>query len=418
MSKYLKKSDKNTNTSALISVNFSERVLEWFYQYGRKDLPWQKNITPYRVWISEIMLQQTQVATVIPYFERFMKRFPTLKALAQAPVDDVLSHWSGLGYYARARNLHKCAITVFTEHKGKFPHTVDQLAELPGIGRSTAGAIASISMGLNAPILDGNVKRVLARHFAIGGWPGKTEVLNQLWQVAEAHTPADNCNHYTQAMMDLGATLCTRTKPNCQACPLVETCVAFKENRQLEFPGKKPKTQKPTKYTAMLMFINQNGEVYLQQRPSHGIWGGLWSFPEVLQSDDQTVFEQAITENNSDKNNSKNNANNNGNDLSAAIHKHCSTLNAHIKSQQLWPSFIHTFSHYHLHIQPVLITLANNPAHIAEQSGQWLTLNNQTNPESGLGLAAPVTKLLKQLGDGNNNGNEHLGTLNLFDEPV
>jgi len=220
-------------------VDFSQRVLDWFDLYGRKNLPWQKSVSPYRTWVSEIMLQQTQVSTVIPYFDKFMQRFATVCDLANAPIDDVLHHWSGLGYYARARNLHKTAQQVCTEMAGEFPTDPVELESLPGIGRSTAGAIASLSMNLRAPILDGNVKRVLARFAAIDGWPGKAQVLSQLWELAENYTPDQRVAEYTQAMMDLGATLCTRSKPQCDACPLSDACLAYVQNDWQRYPGKK-----------------------------------------------------------------------------------------------------------------------------------------------------------------------------------
>jgi A/G-specific adenine glycosylase len=205
---------------------FAARVLNWFDGHGRKDLPWQQNINPYRVWISEIMLQQTQVQTVIPYYERFMQSFPDLASLAAANIDAVLQHWSGLGYYARARNLHRAAQIIRDNHNGVFPNTFDDVVALPGIGRSTAGAVLAIASGARHAILDGNVKRVLARHAAVGGWPGKTEVVTRLWSLAEENTPINRVADYTQAIMDLGATLCTRSKPGCYACPVAVDCAA------------------------------------------------------------------------------------------------------------------------------------------------------------------------------------------------
>lgn len=344
---------------------FQKRVFDWYHQFGRKDLPWQQQVTPYRVWVSEIMLQQTQVTTVIPYFERFLQRFPTLEDLACAEQDDVLSLWTGLGYYARARNLHKCAQVLVEQHHSQFPETIEQLAELPGIGRSTAGAIASLALGQSAAILDGNVKRVLARHYAVAGWPGQTQVHNTLWHIAESHTPKQDCHYYTQAMMDLGATLCTRSKPDCPACPLAKTCQAKAQGNPQDYPGKKPKTVKPVKTTVMAMLQDSQGRILLQQRPSQGIWGGLWSLPELPAED----TEQAVT------------------GLLASLGLKAS------KHLHPWPAFRHTFSHYHLDIQPLLITLKQNPSLISESNQQWL------NPsETGhLGLAAPVVKLLKQL---------------------
>jgi len=265
----------------MTSPSFGQRVLRWFDVFGRKNLPWQYNPTPYRVWVSEIMLQQTQVATVIPYYERFMARFNTLEALATAPIDDVLSHWSGLGYYARARNLHQCAQTVYNQHNGELPNTLDALQALPGIGRSTAGAILSLAYGEVQPILDGNVKRVLARHRAVEGWPGRTEVLKRLWVISEEVTPNKRCGPFNQAMMDLGASVCTRSKPKCSDCPLAEDCQALALGNPTGFPGKKPKKDKPTKTTVMLLVQNEAGETLLEKRPPSGIWGGLWSLPEA-----------------------------------------------------------------------------------------------------------------------------------------
>src|SRR5690554_4896984 len=227
------------------------------------------------------MLQQTQVATVIPYFERFMERFPSVQALAEADQDEVLKYWAGLGYYARARNLHKAAQQVCNEFGGQFPDTVEGLSQLSGIGRSTAGAIVSIAFQKRAAILDGNVKRVLARHHAIEGWPGQTETLRRLWDHAEQHTPKLRSNHYTQAMMDLGATVCTRSKPACNRCPVANTCEAFAQANINAYPGRKPKKILPIKTVQLLMLRNPAGDILLQQRPVTGIWGGLWSFPEI-----------------------------------------------------------------------------------------------------------------------------------------
>ncbi len=343
--------------------NFSQRVLDWYDQHGRKHLPWQKNITPYRVWISEIMLQQTQVKTVIPYFETFMERFPDVHALASAPVDDVLHLWSGLGYYSRARNLHKAACQVVERFHGKFPQTVEQLSELPGIGRSTAGAIASISMGIRAPILDGNVKRVLARHHAIEGWPGQSAVANKLWEIAENHTPDKRLPQYTQAMMDLGAMICTRTRPTCHLCPLQESCMAHAIGDTASYPGKKPKKTLPERQVHMLMVVNHLGEVLLHKRPPQGIWGGLWSFPELdINETLQLVAEDIV-----------------GMSLSG---------------METWTPFRHTFSHYHLDITPVKAFTAEE-SQLRQEDNQicWAPIENPGN----LGLAAPVTKLMRKL---------------------
>ena len=341
--------------------SFAKAILRWFDQHGRKHLPWQQQITPYRVWLSEIMLQQTQVTTVIPYFERFVARFPGVQALAAAPIDEVLHLWTGLGYYARARNLHKCAQVVVSSYGGEFPDSVDALAELPGIGRSTAGAIVSIAFGKRAAILDGNVKRVLARFHAIEGWPGQTDVLNQLWAIAEEYTPKTRANHYSQAMMDMGATLCTRSKPKCDSCPVREGCAAFALGRAQDYPGKKPKKALPEKPVQLLMLRNPAGDILLQQRPAQGIWGGLWSFPELGQEQDARAF--------------------------AEDHY------GKVAALEVWDSYRHTFSHYHLDITPVLVQLNRHPHRVAEAGLHWYNLQQPSN----LGLAAPVKKLLQQL---------------------
>ncbi|MDO3387948.1 A/G-specific adenine glycosylase [Gilvimarinus sp. SDUM040013] len=343
---------------------FSKAVLAWFDEHGRKHLPWQHDVTPYRVWLSEIMLQQTQVATVIPYFERFTEQYPTVQALAAAPLDEVLHLWTGLGYYARARNLHKCAQQVVTNHAGKFPDTVEQLAELPGIGESTAGAIVSIAFEKHAAILDGNVKRVLARYYAIDGWPGQSGPLKVLWDKARLHTPQQRCNHYTQAMMDLGATLCTRTKPACERCPLGDGCVARATGRQLDYPGKKPKKDKPVKSTYLLMLRAPTGELLLQQRPAVGIWGGLWSFPEYPMDTD--------------------------------LNAECAQRYGQPNTLELWDCYRHTFSHYHLDITPAYIELAALPDQVMEAGPSlWYNVHQ---PES-VGLAAPVKRLLEKLAE-------------------
>lgn len=260
--------------------SFAAKVLAWFDEHGRKDLPWQQKPTPYRVWVSEIMLQQTQVATVIPYFMRFMASFPDVQALAAASENEVLHHWSGLGYYARARNLHRTAIAIVNEHGGTFPDSIEDVQAFPGIGRSTAGAILALARNRCHPILDGNVKRVLARCYAVDGWPGKSAVAKTLWAYAEQNTPSERVADYTQAMMDLGATVCTRTRPACCRCPLNKECAAHAAGTEAQFPGKKPQKTKPRKSTHMLI-VQRDRAVYLERRPATGIWGGLYSFPEV-----------------------------------------------------------------------------------------------------------------------------------------
>ncbi|MEE4245180.1 MAG: A/G-specific adenine glycosylase, partial [Kangiellaceae bacterium] len=240
------------------SNDFSQAVLEFYNAHGRKDLPWQIEKTHYRVWVSEVMLQQTQVATVIPYYQKFMTSFPSVKQLAAATVDDVLAHWSGLGYYSRARNLHKCAQTIMSDYGGIWPNNVDELEALPGIGRSTAGAIHSLATGQPATILDGNVKRVLCRVFGVEGWPGQTKVHKQLWQIADEMTPQSRVDEYNQAMMDLGATLCTRRNPGCTRCPLVDNCHAYATGSQHQLPNSKPKKIKPVKASHFLILRHGN----------------------------------------------------------------------------------------------------------------------------------------------------------------
>lgn len=259
---------------------FADKILAWFDQHGRKDLPWQTNPTAYRVWVSEIMLQQTQVSTVIPYYERFMQSFPDLLSLADAPLDDVLKHWEGLGYYTRARNLHKTAQSVRDHYAGHFPTEIAQVEALSGIGRSTAGAILSLSHNQRHAILDGNVKRVLARYHAVATPTNEPRTLKQLWDYAEQHLPNERYNDYTQAMMDMGATLCTRSKPACLLCPIQNGCQAFKQGNPTTYPVKKPSKTNPEKTRVGLLLRNQQGEILLTQRPPTGIWGGLWSFPE------------------------------------------------------------------------------------------------------------------------------------------
>jgi A/G-specific adenine glycosylase len=349
-----------------MSRTFAQRLLRWFDQHGRKHLPWQNPITPYRVWVSEIMLQQTQVETVIPYFERFMQRFPNLQALADAPIDEVLHHWTGLGYYARARNLHRCAQIVATEYAGEFPADVELIAQLPGIGRSTAAAITSIAFEQPTAILDGNVKRVLARHSAIPGWPAQPKVAEKLWQVAESHMPKKRCRDYTQAIMDLGATVCVRSRPKCALCPVAEDCIALVEDNPTAYPGKKPAKDKPIKRAYFLLLQAPNGDILLERRPPQGIWGGLWCLPEVPV--EQTSGKKSLD-------------------------KHLAAYGP-TRGTEHWEGWRHTFSHYHLDIQPVLVKLAKRPQGIMEEGRHlWYNVRQPAN----VGLAAPVKLLLQKL---------------------
>ena len=265
--------------------SFAERLLAWFERHGRKQLPWQQNPTPYRVWISEIMLQQTQVATVIPYYERFMTRFPTVAVLAEAPSDEVLHLWTGLGYYARARNLHRAAQTIVREHAGVFPRTLDAVEALPGVGRSTAGAVLALALNQRHPILDGNVKRVLTRYFGVRGFPGEQKIERQLWAFAEDCTPTEDVSRYTQAIMDLGATVCVRSRPMCLACPMQADCVARRDGLQGELPTPRPKKSRPARAAIALIARNAAGHLLLEHRPPSGLWGGLWTFPQFDTSD-------------------------------------------------------------------------------------------------------------------------------------
>ncbi|MFW6340559.1 MAG: A/G-specific adenine glycosylase [Wenzhouxiangella sp.] len=262
------------------SGDFSYRLLQWWEKHGRHDLPWQRERSLYRVWVSEIMLQQTQVGTVVGYFERFMQRFPSLPELAQASLDDVLALWSGLGYYARARNLHRAAGICMEKHDGTLPASAEELRALPGIGESTANAIIAQALDERAPILDGNVKRVLARHAGIDGWPGKTAVLKHLWDEAEARTPPDRAADYTQAIMDLGATVCTSRRPACMLCPVQEDCRARIDGRTADLPTNKPRRERPQRSATWLIVQDDRDRILLQRRPPSGIWGGLWCLPE------------------------------------------------------------------------------------------------------------------------------------------
>ena len=345
-------------------TEFSTRLLAWFDEHGRKDLPWQTPQDPYRTWVSEIMLQQTQVQTVIPYFERFMQRFPNVTALANAAKDEVLAHWSGLGYYARARNLHRAAQAIRDDHGGVFPATFDEVVALPGIGRSTAGAILALSMDRHHAILDGNVKRVLARHEAIAGWPGTTAVAKRLWEVAERNTPRERVADYTQAIMDLGATVCTRSNPACEHCPVATDCRALSSGSVTELPGRKPRKDKPLRTTTMVLACH-DGQVYLERRPESGIWGGLWSLPEV-----------------------------NG----TSVADWCRERLAREPGEpEEWQVLRHSFSHYDLDIRPIVVRIEAPLSKVADfADALWHPLDN--DPPGG--IAAPVSILIGQLKNG------------------
>lgn len=339
---------------------FQRRLFDWFDVYGRKDLPWQQQINAYRVWVSEIMLQQTQVVSVIGYFQRFMTRFPSVRHLADADLDEVLQYWSGLGYYARARNLHKTAQLVVAEG-GEFPQSLTALSALPGIGRSTAGAILSIAFGQSQAILDGNVKRVLTRFHGVYGWPGDSKVAARLWQLASDYTPTQRCGDYTQAMMDLGATLCTRSKPRCEACPVADHCQAKRWDWVRTLPESRPRKVLPVKRAFFLILQDAEQRVLLEKRPPVGIWGGLWSVPEF--ADFQSL--QAW----------------------------CAQNAFHIEDPQPMAAQRHSFSHYHLDFTPLTARL-QNPINNVMEGGQRVWY--KACDIDSLGLPAPVRRLLRQ----------------------
>jgi A/G-specific adenine glycosylase len=343
-------------------ASFSSRIVSWQLQHGRSGLPWQGTRDAYRIWVSEIMLQQTQVAAVIPYFERFMARFPEVAALAAAKDDEVMRHWSGLGYYARARNLLAAAREVVARHGGRFPVRFDELVELPGIGRSTASAIAAFASGERRAILDGNVKRVLARHHGIEGVVSAKAVEGRLWALAESLLPKDGIEDYTQGLMDLGATLCTRTKPQCPRCPVAGTCVALHDGRIAELPGRRVAKPNPVRNTVMLVVVSK-GEVLLDKRPARGIWGGLWSLPEAPEGTDAAAWCTA-------------------------------TLGVAPSSVQALAPFSHGFTHFRLEISPWRVNVRRRGPSAGEGGRMWLALQEA----SGAALPAPVKKLLATLG--------------------
>lgn len=349
--------------AALIDASFSADVIAWQQQHGRHGLPWQNTRDAYRIWLSEIMLQQTQVTAVIPYYLKFLHSFPTVESLAAAPAYAVMAHWSGLGYYTRARNLHRCAQQVAAEYGGRFPDDPALLAELPGIGRSTAAAIAAFAYGKRAAILDGNVKRVFARVFGVDGFPGAKLVQDQLWQRATALLPHADIASYTQGLMDLGATVCVRSKPSCGRCPLRSRCVALATGRTAELPVRKPKKVVPEKETIMLL-ISVDDEVLLQQRPDSGIWGGLLSLPELAPNQHAESFEAA---------------------LASAVQGF-----GEIAVWRKLPAFSHVFTHFKLHIQPYQVRLQQRRLQVAETDYVWYPIAKLADAP----LPAPVKKLL------------------------
>lgn len=348
---------------ALPTKTFQRLLFRWFDQFGRKDLPWQKNKTPYRVWISEIMLQQTQVNTVIAYFERFIKTFPDIETLANANEDAVFHLWSGLGYYHRAKYLHMAAKKIFSEFQGHFPNQLEELEKLPGIGRSTAGAILSIAFDKAAPILDGNVKRVLTRLHGITTWPGEKNTEALLWKIAESYTPNQRSADYTQAIMDFGATLCIRSKPLCDQCPLEKKCVARSLNIEKTLPKAKPRKELPVKNATLLILKKEPNFILLEKRPETGIWAGLWSLPELP-----------------------------GKASAPLIRKFLAQFELPIKKLEKGEPFRHTFTHYHLNIFPVFITTDSKKPLVNTQR-IWYNLHNSQS----IGLPAPVKSILNKL---------------------
>jgi A/G-specific adenine glycosylase len=341
--------------------SLAKRLLQWFDRHGRKDLPWQHPRTPYRVWLSEVMLQQTQVATVVPYFLRFVDEFPTLPALAAAAQDDVLALWSGLGYYSRGRNLHRAAKVCVEHHGADLPADFDALVALPGVGRSTAGAILAQAHAQRFAILDGNVKRVLARLHGLHGWPGSATVEAQLWKFAELHMPRERIADYTQAIMDLGATLCKRASPQCTACPLASDCIAHRDGLTAMLPERKPARALPTRRTVMLVLRDHAGRLLLQRRPPTGVWAQLWSLPEAL-------------------------------DVAAArlsIARDHGVPGNQIAFRTL-PPFIHTFSHYRLDVTPLALDIGSTTQVADTAECRWL----HPADAAALGLPAPVRTLI------------------------
>ncbi len=345
---------------------FAARLIAWQRRHGRHDLPWQGTRDPYRIWVAEIMLQQTQVSSAIPYYERFLARFPDVAELAAAQEDEVLKYWSGLGYYARARNLHAAARVLMTRHGGSFPRRPEEIAALPGIGRSTAAAIAAFAFGTRAAILDGNVKRVLARAFGVEGFPGDKRVENRLWALAESLLPARDIEAYTQGLMDLGATLCTRARARCEACPLEQTCIARQRGLVDSLPTPRPRRALPERETAMLI-LRRGPEVLLEKRPRRGLWGGLWSLPEP---GPETVLAPYLAD------------------------------RFGVRARRVFrlAPLIHGFTHFRLLIRPLLIDVEGRGD--AVPGALWLMLGDAQRAA----IPTPVRTLLARIGDGSVTG--------------
>ena len=362
-----------------VPADFATRVVDWQRLHGRHDLPWQNTRDPYRIWLSEIMLQQTQVSAVIEYFQRFVGRLPTVAALAEASADEVMALWAGLGYYSRARNLHRCAKSVMSEHGGVFPTDPEVLVTLPGIGRSTAAAVAAFSVGVRSPILDGNVKRVFARFFGIHGHPGVKAVENRMWQIAEEVLPpkgpgqAEDMVSYTQGVMDLGATVCSRGKPACLAgaasCPLASDCVARRDGLTAVLPTPKPRAAIPERSTVMLL-VRRGREVLLALRPDSGIWGGLWSLPEMPV--DTVPFDAELAE-----------------DAARERARDFGTPG----TASMVGELTHVFTHFRLLIRAIRVDVTGLSAHDAADGTplRWLSLDDL----DAVGTPAPVRKLLE-----------------------
>jgi len=345
--------------------DFATALLNWWDIAGRKDLPWQQDVSPYRVWVSEIMLQQTQVATVERYYGPFLRAFPTVQSLAAAEQDAVLHLWSGLGYYTRARNLHKAAQVVIDKFAGELPDVLDDLIALPGIGRSTAGAILALASDQRHAILDGNAKRVLARVFAVEGWSGSTQNMKKLWGYAEQCTPSVRVANYTQAIMDLGATLCTRRRPDCECCPFKLRCEAYRAGAVERIPAPKPKKVKPRRAAVLVMARRNTAEVLLEKRPANGIWGGLWSFPELASLGE--------------------------------IDNWClQRMGVLPAKRREWPTVEHSFSHFDFDMTPIELEFDTKASTVME-ADRWLWYN--THSPDGVGLAAPVARLIDALAD-------------------
>jgi A/G-specific adenine glycosylase len=356
----------NNVDSVFSQAAFSQAIIRWQKLHGRHNLPWQQSRDAYRVWLSEIMLQQTQVATVIPYYQRFLTSFPDVISLANADAEQVMAHWSGLGYYTRARNLHACAKRVVQEYGGVFPDQPALLAELPGIGRSTAAAIAAFAYGVRAAILDGNVKRVFTRVFGIAKDPAQKSVEQDLWQRACNLLPQTEIQAYTQGLMDLGATVCTRTKPRCPACPLQQSCVALATDRVAELPVRSRKKIIPTKKISMLVLLDQSNQVLLEKRPELGIWGGLFSLPELAHEEGETT-QQALQQ-------------------AAQAFGEPGLIQALEK-------FTHGFTHFKLEVSPYQCNLKNTAYAVSEDVYVWYPLKQC----SAAPLPAPVKKLLEKV---------------------